>query len=288
MNIVIGASGRVGSNVIRQIKNMNGRVRAVVRNPDKLEIENIDVRVADLHNAEELINACEGGTALFVITPENPASEDIIGETKQIISNYRKAIKACGIQKVVGISSMGAHADGNTGNLQMSRMLEEAFDDMDITRIFIRPSYYFSNWLPSAESVMNDGVLPTFFPEDFEIEMNSPTNVALVAAKMMVDMSTQGKRIIEIAGPQKYTSRDVASVFSNILQRDVTVHTIPEEEWKPTLMSMGFTESTASNMADMTRAVLDGSTKPENPAEMILLATNLREYMTRHVGVPQA
>jgi uncharacterized protein YbjT (DUF2867 family) len=36
MNIIVGATGQVGSNLIREIKRNGFPVRAVVRNPDKV------------------------------------------------------------------------------------------------------------------------------------------------------------------------------------------------------------------------------------------------------------
>ena len=60
------------------------------------------------------------------------------------IDNYKQAIRTNGIKKIVGLSCIGAHIAGNTGNILMSRMLEHGFDDLDISKVFIRPSYYFS------------------------------------------------------------------------------------------------------------------------------------------------
>lgn len=36
MNIIVGATGQVGSNIIKELKNNSFPVRAVVRNPNKL------------------------------------------------------------------------------------------------------------------------------------------------------------------------------------------------------------------------------------------------------------
>src|SRR5690606_32199839 len=127
--------------VIQQLKQQGYPVRAVVRNKDKLADPSMDWRRADLMHEAELVSAFEGGTSAFVLTPENPASKDILG---RIVSNYVKAIRATGIQKVVALSCVGAQFDGKTGNVLMSRMLEQELAALPVEKTFIRPSYYFS------------------------------------------------------------------------------------------------------------------------------------------------
>lgn len=213
MNIIVGTTGQVGSNLINEIKNNGFPVRAVVRNPDKLSDKTIETRTADLFNLEQLIEAFKGGTTVFVLTPENPTSSDIIEDTRQIVENYKKAIQATGIKKVVALSCVGSHIDSNTGNVIMSRILEQTLDDLDIEKVFVRPSYYFSNWLGYLETVEQYGVLPTFFPEDLKIEMHSPIDLAKFIAKVMTD--TSAKKVYELTGQQKYSSLDVPIRFLN-------------------------------------------------------------------------
>lgn len=283
MNIIVGATGQVGSNLIREIKRNGFPVRAVVRNPEK-HFESIETRIADLFNAEQLTEALKGGTTVFVLTPENPTSNDIIEDTKQIVEHYKKAIQAAGIKKVVALSCVGSHIDDNTGNILMSRILEQGLDDLDVKKVFIRPSYYFSNWLGYLETVKQYGVLPTFFPEDLKIEMHSPIDLAKFIAKMMTDTSlSESKKIYELAGQQKYSSLDVANTFSKLLNKNVSVQSIPQDKWKETLLSVGFTENTATNLSDMTQAAIDNKTVPERPNNTIKLPTTLEKYMEERV-----
>jgi uncharacterized protein YbjT (DUF2867 family) len=221
-----------------------------------------------------------GGTTVFVLTPENPVSTDIIEDTKRIVENYRMAIQASGIKRIVGLSCVGAHIEGNTGNILMSQILEQGFDNLAIEKVFIRPSYYFSNWLGYFETVRQYGALPTFFPEDLKIEMHSPIDLAKFIAKVMTDKSTSGNRtIFELTGQRKYSSLDVAKTFSKLLDKDVIVQSIAKEQWKETLLSVGFTDNTATNLSEMTQAVIDGKIIPERPNDMIKLSTTLEKYM---------
>lgn len=282
MNIILGATGQVGSNLISELRNNGFPVRAVVRNPDKLFDKTIETQTADLFNLEQLTEAFKDGTAVFVLTPENPTSNDIIGDTKRIVENYKKAIQATGIKKVVALSCVGSHIDGNTGNILMSRILEQGLDSLDIEKVFIRPSYYFSNWLGYLETVEQYSVLPTFFPEDLKIEMQSPVDLAKFIAKVMADTSSE--KVYELTGQQKYSSLDVANTFSKLLNKKVSVQSISQDKWKEMLMSLSFTENTAANLSDMTQAVIDNKTVPERPNDTIKLPTTLEKYFDEQLN----
>ena len=66
----------------------------------------------------------------------------------------------------------------------MSRHLEQSFQDIEIEKIIVRPSYYFSNWLGYFETAQQYGVLPTFFPENLKIAMHSPLDLAEFLAQL--------------------------------------------------------------------------------------------------------
>ena len=165
----------------------------------------------------------------------------------------------------------------------MSRMLEQAFHDVDVEKIFVRPSYYFSNWLGYMETVKQYGVLPSFFPEQLPVEMHSPIDLAKFIAKIMADKPPiKDHHIYELVGPEKYSAMDVANAFSKMLHKKVVVQSVPKENWKETLVSVGFTENTASNLAAMTQAVIDHKTEPERPGDTIKLATSLQAYLEEY------
>src|SRR5690606_11365940 len=115
------------------------------------------------------------------------------------------------IKNAIGLSCVGAHIDGDTGNILMSRMLEQGLASLKARKVFVRPSYYFSNWMAYRDLIQQHGVLPTFLPEDLSIEMNSPIDVAKFIAKLVIEEDAFfDNSIYELSGPRKYSPRDVA------------------------------------------------------------------------------
>jgi uncharacterized protein YbjT (DUF2867 family) len=281
LNIVLGATGQIGSLLARRLLELHQPVRAVVRDEKKaawLSELGVPVTVADYFDGDSLKSAFRGGTTAFLLTPENPASEDILRDTASILRNYRDAVIDSGVERIVGLSSFGAQHTSGTGNLLMSHMLEHAFADLNMEQIFVRPAYYYSNWTGYADIVKKDGILPTFFPPELKIPMIAPPDAAAFIAEIIIG-ERELRRIFEIAGPEPYSSYDIAETFGRVLDKNVTAMQIPRDEWQTTLEQTGFSFSGAENLALMTDAVITGKACAEY--SVFCQKTSALEYFER-------
>ncbi|GGM90885.1 nucleoside-diphosphate sugar epimerase [Dyadobacter beijingensis] len=286
-HIILGASGRVGSAVVEELVERNAAVKGIVRNEDQaeeLKAGGADAAIADAHNLPALKVALRDGQTLFALTPETGQEENVLGDTNDILTNYRAALIASGIQKIVGLSSMGAQHREGTGNLVMSYMLEHAFDRMDLTRVFIRPAYYFSNWENYLDTAKESGVLPTFFPVDLKIPMICPFDVGHFAAEVLLSDDADNT-IYELYGPAAYSSEDVAGVLTKVLGKKVKAQQIPRGQWGNTLESIGFSHDGIRNFVEMTDAVISGKSRPEGHGTIRAeMPTTLEEHLERMVA----
>jgi len=285
MYVILGASGQVGSAIVDHLLAKKLAVKAIIHNPEKaseIKKKGAEVAVADAMDLNSLIDAFQGGDTLFVLTPETGKNKDVLGETKTILENYHKAIRQSSIKKVVGLSSIGAQYDKGTGNLLMSHMLEHAFKDLDIPQVFVRPAYYYSNWLAQLPEVKKSGTLPTFYPTDLTIPMISPMDVATFIGDVLV--KDDESKIYEIVGPEKLSSDDIAKAFSVVLKKDVKAKQIPRENWDVTLQNIGFSPDARKNFIEMTETVVNGDTDPENNGTTLVeLKTGISEYIENAV-----
>lgn len=280
MNLILGATGQVGSILVANLLKKGQPVRAVIRNsvkaPDLIS-KGVEVYVADYFDGAALKKAFQGGSSVFLLTPENPECVDFINESRTIINNYREAIRSAKITNIIGLSSGGAQHESGTGNLVASYLLEHAFSGLEIEQTFVRPAYYFSNWMGYLELVKEHGILPTFFPPEMKLPMIAPADVAAFSAKLMSD-DTPRERIYEITGPYAYSSSEIAQIFEAALNRSVTVQQMLPEDWESTLLQAGFTKDGAHNLMLMTKAVIDGRTKNTTP-NPIRCATDFKTYL---------
>jgi uncharacterized protein YbjT (DUF2867 family) len=284
MKIILGASGQVGSSVVTNLIKAGQEVKAVVRNEkkgEKLKKKGAWVAVADAQDLHSLIPAFTDGDTLFALTPESGKASNILGETEELLENYRRALASSTIKKVVGLSSIGAQFEEGTGNREMSYMLEHAFAGQPVETVFIRPAYYFSNWMPYLPVVKETGILPTFFPVDLSIPMVSPEDVAKLVATTMTDDSANGK-IYELTGPANYSSADVAEALSHSLGLKVKAKQIPRDQWENKLSELGFSADGINNFIKMTNVVIAGKALPEgNGTTAVKGKTTLLQYIEK-------
>ncbi|MDU1891312.1 MAG: NAD(P)H-binding protein [Dysgonomonas sp.] len=280
-NVVLGANGRVGSALVSELSKRGMPVTAVIRNKGKINLfsPNVEVCIADIFDADSLTKVFKNGDTVFLMTPESMHSEDVIGDAEKVIENYRQAIIKSGVKRIIGLSSMGAHIGEGSGNLLVSYMLEKAFVDLPVETTFIRPAYYYSNWFAYLDVMQAHGVLPTFFNPDQKIPMISPNDVAEFAAVVMSSQALSAP-VYEVRGPSIYSSNDIARIFGEFFDREVAVQQIPQEEWIPTLKSVGFSDDAAYNMALMTATVVNTTTFAENPKNLIIWNTDMKEYLS--------
>jgi putative NADH-flavin reductase len=70
--------------------------KAIIRNKakeEKLKKFGAEVCICDLFNYNELEKVISDVKSLFVLTPENPFSENPLMDTEKILTNIHKAIK---------------------------------------------------------------------------------------------------------------------------------------------------------------------------------------------------
>jgi uncharacterized protein YbjT (DUF2867 family) len=284
MHIITGASGQVGSAVAANLIKKGESVKGIIRNEKKagkLKEQGASVGIADIHDPEALAGACRDGHTFFAITPETGKEKDVLGDMAIVLDNYRKAVEGSSIKRIVGLSSMGAQFTEKSGNLLMSHMLEQAFKGLDVQQSFIRPAYYFSNWLLYLPVIKEQKILPTFFPPDLSIPMASPMDVADLAATVLLG---KDEKIYELEGPATYSSDDVAAAFSEALGIPVKTQQILREQWDSTLADAGFSPDGIKNFIEMTETVVDGRAKPEGTHTTVTGKTTLQEFIRKAVA----
>jgi uncharacterized protein YbjT (DUF2867 family) len=287
MNIIQGASGQVGSAIVTNLVKKGEPVKGIVRSKEKAELlkkKGADSAIADVFDQQAITEALEKGSTLFVITPETGKGDDILGDTKKSLQNIRKAIEKSPVKKLVGLSSIGAQYDKGTGNLLMSYLLEHAFKGLDVTQSYIRPAYYYSNWMAYLPVVKESGILPTFFPIDLSIPMISPMDVAKFATDIITS-DDSGDKIYEASGPASVSSAGVAEAFSKALHKEVKAKQIPRDQWPATLKKIGFSEDAIKNFIEMMEVVISGRIHAENQGTITLKGkTTLQEYINSAVN----
>lgn len=108
--VLIGASGFVGSAILKEALNRDFEVTAVVRNPEKIKIENEKLKVvkADVSSLDEVAEVCKGADA--VISAFNPGwkNPNIYEETISVYLTIIDGVKKAGINRFLMVGGAGS------------------------------------------------------------------------------------------------------------------------------------------------------------------------------------
>lgn len=106
---LIGASGFVGNAILHELLTRGHKVTAIVRNPQKIDVENPNLAVikADVSDTNGLINACKGKDA--VISAYNPGwtNPHIYEETLRNYPLILDAVKQSGAKRLLCVGGAG-------------------------------------------------------------------------------------------------------------------------------------------------------------------------------------
>ena len=133
MDLVTGATGYVGSTLLRRLAAAGPPVRALVRgDPSRLEVpRNVAVVSGDLLSGGGLEEALEGcATAYYLVHSMEAADDsDFAGRDRRAAENFGRAAASAGVERIVylgGIAPAGRRSPHLGYRLEVERILLEA------------------------------------------------------------------------------------------------------------------------------------------------------------------
>ncbi|MGB7196300.1 MAG: NmrA family NAD(P)-binding protein [Collimonas pratensis] len=241
MYAITGISGKVGGAVARTLLAEGHAVRAVVRDAAKGEPwakQGCQVALAEMNDATALQTAFSGVDGVFILMPSNFAPSPGFPEVRRILAALHQALAAAGPAKVVCLSTIGAQA-AQTNLLTQLQIMETELGRLDLPLTFLRPAWFMENALWDVAPARNDGVIPSFLqPLDKPVPMIATADVGRVAAELLLEQ-WQGRRIVELEGPERITPNQIAATFAELLAQPVRVEAVPRESWRDIFSAQG-------------------------------------------------
>lgn len=226
MIVVTGATGTIGSHLVRLLAEVDEPVRALSREPTSGEEqpEGVTWARADLADRAALPAALEGADRLFLLTGN---SEDMVRLQRNAIA----AASEAGIRRVVKLSALGAtdHSKSVIGlwHHNVERILRES----GLGWTLLRPHHFMQNVLDRkvfdraagrVHSASGEGRIPFVDTRD----------VAAAAAVVLTEEGHDGS-VYTLTGPHAISYRDVTEILAQVLDRSLEY--VPEtmdEAWE--------------------------------------------------------
>ena len=240
MFAVTGITGKVGSRVARGLIAQGQTVRAVVRSRakgDEWAALGCEICVASVDDVTAMTEALRGVDGVFLMTPPNYDPEPGFPDTQQNAAAIRTAIEESRPGKVVLLSTVGAQVT-ELNLLNNSGMTEAMLRTVPVPVALLRAAWFMENAAWDIESAKS-GVVHSFLqPLDHRIPMVATEDIAQTAVELLAQ-SWNGVRIVELEGPERYSSNDVAAELASALHAPVRNEIVPRSTWEELFRSQG-------------------------------------------------
>jgi uncharacterized protein YbjT (DUF2867 family) len=281
MFVVVGATGNTGSAVVETLLKRKQPVRIMVRSPEKAvswSAKGAEVAVASLEDVPAMTKALEGASGLYLLVPPNYGATAWLSEQRRRMDQAAQAVKASGITHVVFLSSIGAHMAKGTGPIQAVRYGEQVLGAVTTHLTILRPCSFMVNWAPGIGMAKGQGILPTFIAPTAKVPMVSTKDIGRVGAEQLM-AGGKGRQIIELAGPEEYSPKDVAVALGQILKKPVSAQHAPLSAVVPTFTSFGFSTEAATLFEEMYAGFAKGAIGYEHPEQLVRGMVTLAEAL---------
>ena len=227
--VVFGATGAVGSHVLRELVGRGAAVRAFTRDPGRLP-GGVEPARGDLDDAATVRAALDGADRVLLCTPNDP--RQVERETGVI-----DAAVAAGVTRLVKISAVVARPGSPSAFADAHGRIEEHLRASGLPSVVLRPGFYMSNLLAAAATIRDTGRF--FLPgADAKVAMTDPRDVAAVAAAVLTGDGHEG-RTYTVTGPAALTCAEVAVELSAALRRPVEYVGVPDEVARAAMRDAG-------------------------------------------------
>lgn len=223
MIIVTGGTGKIGRELVTQLKDSQHAFRVMARRPDaaKAQFGDIDAVYGDMDRPDTLAKALEGGTSLFLLCPHGP---EMVQRQLAVIIAARQA----GIKRIVKLSGTAAsiREDSPAGTGREHWYIEEALKASGMEYVILRANMFMQNLLDISAPMVAKGK-PVVMP--FKRELT----VCFVDTRDIAECALQGltqdehaNQTYDVSG-RTSSFGELSEVLSNALDRKVKYQPVP-------------------------------------------------------------
>ena len=251
--LITGATGNVGSEIVKKLQKEDVHIRAAARNRDKakdMNWRNVDIVDFNYEKPETFARAVKDVDIVFVTAPPVRSDND------KLIIPFIDAAKKAGIKYIVNLAAMGVeHADNPM------RRIEQHIEQSGIPHTFLRPNWYMQNFATfEADGIVNmDSInLPA---GDAKTSFFDTRDLAAVAVKALMENGHQN-RIMTLTGSESLDHFQVADLIGKACGRKIKYNQVSEDDARNWLKEQGWPNDNINGMLGLYAIVRAGYTAP--------------------------
>jgi uncharacterized protein YbjT (DUF2867 family) len=210
MYLVIGATGNVGSELVKQLLNQGQDVRALVRDASRADALPIGATfaVGSLEDPASLAAAAEGTDGVFFMQ---------LAPIPAQAQSFIDSVRSVGVRRVVVLSSVGTrlHPAPIIGAMIAARDDVFRASELDVTFLYANGMMSNAQWWAPTIRESGQVVDPT---EPGKIGVVDPYDIAAAAAVVLTQPGHVGHGYF-LTGPEALSPSEQTAILSEVLER---------------------------------------------------------------------
>ncbi|WP_046505910.1 NAD(P)H-binding protein [Streptomyces odonnellii] len=222
MILITGATGTIGSEVVKLLADSGKPIRAMVRKP--VEIPGVEVVQADFDDPASLADAVADVETVFLVTlPQRPNPDHDVAMVK--------AAREAGVQRVVKLSAMSSMPG------TWHWLSEEAVKSGGMEWTILRPPTFASNMLAYADAINSGQPVPNL-TGSAAIGIIDPRDVAAFAAHLLVSEG-HGGQTYRPTGPDLLRFDEQVGILEHALGSQIATMDMPLDSLRDMMIGSG-------------------------------------------------
>lgn len=244
MILITGATGNIGTELVKRLSGSGRSVRAFVRSRTQaqtIDLPGIELVEGDFAEPKTFMPALESVDCLFLLIPSS-------SEVEQQQRNFVDAAKRSRVKHIVKLSQLGADEKAPGRFQRYHGAVEKYILKSDIPYTFLRPNLFMQGLLNFRSTISSQGAF--YAPAgNAKVSVVDVRDIASLAARVLTESGHEGKTY-DITGPQALTHAEMADQLSKAAGKPIKYVDVPPDAMRQALLGSGMPEWQADGLVE--------------------------------------
>lgn len=220
---VVGATGRVGAKLTRNLLKVGHQVRALSRGGQVLD-ELVELGAEPFigsfdTGAGDLDQFFQGADAAFLMVKTD--WNNIEGHYPAVAQRFVDALENSSVKRAVSLTAMGSDVKGKTGHFECFHDLDEKLNELgNIDLVHLRAAWFMEDVAAWMGPVAKYGRIAWFCKPDLKMPWVATDDIAWLAAKELTNPAGRHRVYLEV-GSEDVSMNELAVMIGNTIGRPV-------------------------------------------------------------------